>query len=228
MSVSKRKHNIDYDIDEDIDEDNNSIIDIRNFDRTTSKRSRINKNEGGFEDEVDICKDCGFGKIIKNSGKICRCVINCNEINFSDDIIKICIFCNDIVSLCECSVILWSLYNCNTCKIAHSVYDDCILDKMCNICEKYSDYTTIGCRCMNGNIKFVNTDIDLRKLGNSTDYADFFEKNEYQPVCQFCECHLSQCSCLKQNEIIDDYEMEDNYEMTEKDYKDEYEQMYYD
>ena len=222
MSVNKRKlsYQGEYNESAEIEQIEQIEFNINNFDRNKSKKIRIHNNE-----QIDICKICGFGKIngkFTNLFEICRCIVNTNDVNYDGMIIKMCNFCNDPVSLCECNVGLWSLYNCNTCMIAHSVYDNCLLNRMCIICNKYSTYTQNGCRCMNENIKFVKTDINLKNLVNNTDYADFLDKDEFQPVCQMCECHLSKCICFgKIEETID-------YELTEEDYKDEYEQMFYD
>lgn len=215
MSSKRKSSNTHYDCDDcyyECEEFN-----IYEFNRTTSKTSKKNR----IDYTPEKCNQCGFGKFSKLnkniSIEICRCVVNTNDINLDGNIIKLCNFCNDPVSLCDCNIVLWSIYNCSSCRIAHSVYTDCILNVQCVICEKYENYTIVGCRCMNNNIKFINTDVNLRKIGENEDYVEFLNKSEFQPVCVSCEYHLAKCVCL-----------EDEYEMTEKDYKDEYEQMYLD
>lgn len=212
MSSKRKSSNTHYDYT--YDNEDEDEFNIYEFNRTTSKKNRIDYTP-------EICNQCGFGKFSKLnkniSIEICRCVVNTNDINLDGHIMKLCNFCNDPVSLCDCNIVLWSIYNCNSCRIAHSVYTDCFLNVQCVICEKYENYTNVGCRCMNNNIKFINTDVNLRKLGDNQDYAEFLNKSEYQPVCISCEYHLAKCVCL-----------EDYYEMTEKDYKEEYEQMYMD
>jgi len=216
MSSKRKSSNTHYDCDDcdDCDDYECEEFNIYEFNRTTSKTSKKNR----IDYSPEICNQCGFGKFCK-SIDICRCIVNTNDINLDGNIIKLCIFCNDPVSLCDCNIVLWSVFNCNSCHIAHSVYSECVLNAQCVICEKNKAYTDVGCRCMNNNIKFINTDVNLRKLGDNYDYAEFFNKNEFQPVCTFCEYHLSKCACLEKNE---------NYEMTEAEYKDEYEQMYMD
>jgi hypothetical protein len=203
MSSKRKSSNTHYECDED-------EFNIYEFNRIKSKKNRIDT----INTMPEICNICGFGKL----NEICRCIVNCNDINVDGYIIKMCNFCNDPVSICECNIVLWSTFNCNSCRIAHSVYTSCN-ETQCIICENYADYTENGCRCMNGNIKFINTDVNLRKLGNTQDFAEFLNKSELQPVCGFCEYHLAKCACL---------EKEEDSKMAEIDYKDEYEQMYMD
>ena len=203
MSSKRKSSNTHY-------ESESDEFNIYEFNRTTSKRNRIDT----INTMPEICNICGFGKL----NNICRCILNTADIIIDDVIIKICNFCNEHVSLCDCNIVLWSVFNCNTCRIAHSIYSSCN-DAQCIICEKYSDYSELGCRCLNNNIKFINTDVNLRKLGDTQDFAEFLNKNEFQPVCTFCEYHLAKCSCL---------EKEEDCQMTDIDYKDEYEQMYMD
>jgi hypothetical protein len=204
MSSKRKSSNTHYE--RDCDDEFN----IYEFNRNTSKKNRIYSIP-------EICNICGFGKL----NNICRCIINTNNINVDEYIIKMCNFCNDPVSICDCNIVLWSTFNCNSCRIAHSVYRECTSDEQCIICDKKDHYTNIGCRCFNSNIKFINTDVNLRKLGDTQDFAEFLNKSEFQPVCSLCENHLAKCACLENVN-------EGDYQMKEADYNDEYEQMYMD
>lgn len=102
---------------------------------------------------------------------------------------------------------LWAMYQCDSCKISHSIYYECsktTKETECEQCYKYNNYTQIGCRCMHKNMKYIFTDIDIKSVISNTDYVHTFDKAEFQTVCIQCSQHLSNCDCL-QDFITEDY-----------------------
>lgn len=220
------------------DIDNNDIEYIS--DRIKSKRLRIDTENNNKTPE--ICIDCGYGKI----GNICRCTINTNNIILDNNIIKLCTICENSVSVCECPISIWTIFQCGICRISHSVFDKCNLYITCVLCNKNRKFTDIGCRCIHGDIKYIYSCIDTKCIYVKSDYIKCYDKLEYQPICIHCGNHLSICKCVHCNsedkfifnsennlENNMDYNLENNLEditdyNLEEIIKDEYEQMYYD
>jgi hypothetical protein len=95
--------------------DNDSKI----TDRMKSKKMKHNNLD------VKICDECGYGYDMLNTEKKCRCIINVYEINIGEQILKFCIFCDNHINSCECSMVIWTQYLCNNCHIEHSIFDKC-------------------------------------------------------------------------------------------------------
>jgi len=199
MAQSKRKYDDDhYDTTfneyDDYDKDNDyNMIKVnqitRDFTHKQTKKSKF---------VPEICNICYYGKL----NNLCRCSLNC-DIQILDNIeIKTCVFCTDLVSVCQCSAILWAMFQCNLCKITHSIYYECAKitkETECELCYKYNNYTQNGCRCMHYNMKYVLSDINLKSINTNTDYAHAFDKEEFQTVCIQCSQHISNCNCLKEH-----------------------------
>ena len=233
-SITKRKNNDNHYEDEICDEFYEEYV----SDRIKSKRVRINTEQ--IYHAPEICTNCGYGKI----QNICRCVVNTNDIILDDNtVVKLCMICDNIVATCDCPISLWGVFQCGTCKISHSIFDQCNPYITCILCDKNQNSTDIGCRCIHGNIKYTFTDIDMKSIYITSDYVKSFDKSEYQPTCIQCGNHVSLCNCIKYNvtDIIDDnsgtnsLDMEENMCYDEEEYytqlsnlKDEYTQMYYD
>lgn len=229
--ITKRKNNNSHYEDEFSDE-YKSVSD-----RVKSKRIRINTEH--MHNSPEICMNCGYGKM----QNICRCVVNTNDIILDDNMIKLCMICENTVSACDCPISLWRFFQCGTCKISHSVFDACNPYITCILCDKNSNATHIGCRCIHGDIKYTLTDIDMKSIYITSDYVKSFDKPEYQPICVHCGSHVSMCNCIKYNSIdINGGNSENNstnnstnieenmcYDEEEEYYNhDEIEQMYYD
>ena len=77
MSSKRKSSNTHY-------ESESDEFNIYEFNRTTSKRNRIDT----INTMPEICSFCGFGKL----NNICRCILNTADIIIDDVIIKICNF----------------------------------------------------------------------------------------------------------------------------------------
>jgi hypothetical protein len=210
MSSSKRKSSDNHyenhdDNNDNYDEDNDYIMtDIistkqitRDYTHKKMKKYKIT------QDKAEICNQCLYGKLNNK----CHCSLNCDTQVIDNIEIKTCVFCTDILSSCECSAMLWALFQCDSCKITHSIYYDCsktTKETECEQCEKYNNYTQNGCRCMYQNMKYILTDIDIKSCMSYTDYAHTFDKAEFQTVCTQCSCHIAICNCLK-DQITEEY-----------------------
>ena len=187
------------------DEDYFDSRNTENITRETTKKIKI---------VPDICDTCFYGKFNDR----CRCSFNCDTITIDNINIKTCVFCTELVSVCNCSSMLWALYQCDTCKISHSIYHDCLKttkQTVCEMCEKNNNYTVAGCRCMHQHIKYVLTDINLKKFIYNTDfYLNTFNKSEFQSVCTQCSQHITNCNCLK-DMITDEYNIMKNSKQNE-------------
>ena len=195
-------------------------------DRIKSKSKKFRQDK-----HIEICYNCGYGK---HKDK-CRCSVNCNLLKIEENKdIKLCIFCDSIVNACACPVTLWSISACNTCKIYHSVFDNCGIIYKCQHCDKLNNATELGCRCMNNHTNFINTDLNMKLFTNVSDYLPVFDRLEYQLCCTECEKHVMNCTCINYYLEQDNYNFEDyNYNtiLEEDDYnyeKDMKEQMDYD
>lgn len=197
-SISKRKTlNSHYGEEEEDEDDNNidvqqTIKSIKLSDRERSKlckRIKINKT---IDVQINICNDCGY----RYMNTKCRCYCNINTINIDNKYMKFCIFCKDSVSTCQCPISLWSINQCNSCKIYHDIFEICNPNVQCVLCEKFSNASYIGCRCMHGDIKFFLTAIDMKKMYDNLDYTDALETSEFQPICIHCGKHVSHCNCI--------------------------------
>ena len=90
------------------------------------------------------------------------------------------------------------------------------------LCEKFSNATHIGCRCIHGDIKFFLTDIDMKKMFENSDYTAALETSEFQPMCIHCGKHVSYCNCINYTEYKEIEKYFDEF-IEQNDY--EYEQM---
>jgi hypothetical protein len=105
---------------------------------------------------------------------------------------------------------LWSIIQCNLCHICHDIFEQCNPNVQCILCEKFSNITDIGCRCIHGDIKFFLTDIDMKKMFDNSDYTAALETSEFQPICIHCGKHVSHCNCIDYTEYEEnDYEYEE-------------------
>ncbi len=209
MAQSKRKSSNNHyynDIDDNQYDEDNDFTMTNNIATKQITRDYTHKKMKKFkmtEEKAEICNQCLYGKL----NKLCRCSLNCDTQIIDNIEIKTCMFCSDILSSCQCSAMLWAMFQCDSCKISHSIYYDCsktTKETECEQCEKYNNYTEKGCRCMYQNIKYILTDIDIKSCFSDTDYAHTFDKAEYQTVCIQCSSHIANCSCLKEL-ITEDY-----------------------
>lgn len=215
-SISKRKKSNSHYIDED-DED----INIQQFELSDRERSKLNKRikiNKTVDVQINICNDCGYGYMNTK----CRCYCNINIVNIDGRDMKFCVFCEDSVSACQCPISLWSIIQCNSCRICHDIFEICNPSVQCMLCDKFSNATHIGCRCIHGDIKFFLTDIDMKKMYDNSDYTAAIETAEFQPICSHCGKHVSQCNCIDYNEYE---EIEKYFDEFIKHNEYEYEQM---
>jgi hypothetical protein len=194
-SISKRKSsNSHYD-----EEDDDNIYVPQTIKLSDRERSKINKRmkiNKTVDVQINICNDCGYGYMNNK----CRCYCNIKTENIGGVDMKFCIFCEDSVSTCQCPIFLWSIIQCNLCRICHDIFEQCNPNVQCILCEKLSNATNIGCRCMHGDIKFFLTDIDMKKMYDNSDYTAALETSEFQPLCIHCGKHVSYCNCINYTE----------------------------
>ena len=213
-NISKRKcEHSHYNKNED---ENYENINTQQSDRERSKLNKRIKMNKTVDVQINICNDCGYGYMNTK----CRCYCNINIVNIDGRDMKFCIFCEDSVSACQCPISLWSIIQCNSCRICHDIFEICNPSVQCMLCEKFSNATHIGCRCIHGDIKFFLTDIDMRKIYDTSDYITAIETPEFQPICSHCGKHISHCKCIEYNE-----DEEINKYTNECILRDEYEQM---
>jgi hypothetical protein len=217
-SISKRKNsNSHY---EENNDNNDALQPIQLCDRERSKLNKRIKLNRMCDVEINICNDCGYGYMNNK----CRCYCNINTVNISGVDMKFCIFCEDSVSNCQCPISLWSIIQCNLCHICHDIFEQCNPNVQCILCEKFSNITDIGCRCIHGDIKFFLTDIDMKKMYDNSDYTSALETSEFQPICIHCGKHVSHCNCIEYN-INEEIEKYFDEFIEQNEYENEYEQM---
>ena len=182
VQIAKRKFVEDSNI-------NDSTFDkFETNDRIKSKSKKFREDK-----HIEICYDCGYGKYENK----CRCSVNYNLLKIEENKdIKLCIFCDSIVNACICTVTLWSIAPCNTCKIYHSIFNKCGITNNCIHCDKLNNATQMGCRCMNNHINFINTDINMKMFTNMSDYVLTVDTPQYQLCCTECDKHVMNCTCI--------------------------------